>query len=111
MRIIAYCDASYANLPDGGSQGGYMIFLTDNDNNGSPLAWRSQKLRRMCRSMLTSKTLDVCIWMKHIKEEIDNRELLTAITRTDNKDLVDSVESTKAVDEGDCRNWCNQGKH
>ena len=105
LRLLAFCDASYANLPGGASQGGYIVFLTDGDNNCSPLAWRSRKLRRVCRSTLTAETLslvdtiDICVWLKHIIEEIDNNELLPTIIRTDNKDLLDAAESTKAVEE------------
>ena len=29
LRIVAYKDASFGNLPDGGSQGAYVIFLCD----------------------------------------------------------------------------------
>ena len=39
MKLIAYHDASYANLQDGGSQGGFIIFVTDqNDFRPSPIA-------------------------------------------------------------------------
>ena len=44
-------------------------------------------------------TIDVCVWIQHIIEEIDGTKLLTTIIRTDNKDLLDSAESTKAVEE------------
>ena len=32
LQIIAYSDASFANLTDGVSQGGYIIFLVGNNN-------------------------------------------------------------------------------
>ena len=105
LQLIGYCDASYANLPDGGSQGGHIVFLTDSDLNAAPLTWRSRKLRRVCRSTLTAETMslvetiDVCVWMKHIIDEIDDNKLLTTIIRTDNKDLFDAAHSTKAVEE------------
>lgn len=105
LQLIAYCDASFANLPGGNSQGAYIVFLTDSHMNASPLAWRSRKLRRVCRSTLAAETLslvdtvDVCIWMKHIINEIDDSELLHTIIRTDNRDLFDAAHSTKAVEE------------
>ena len=36
--IVAFCDASYANLPGGESQGGAIIFLADDEGNVSPLS-------------------------------------------------------------------------
>ena len=38
LRIVAYSDASFANLKDGGSQGGYIIFLVGSNNNYMPIA-------------------------------------------------------------------------
>jgi hypothetical protein len=105
LQLIAYCDASYGNLPDGGSQGGHIVFLTDATMNAAPLAWRSRKLRRVCRSTLTAETLsladtiDVCVWMKHIIDEIDDSKLLTTVVRTDNHDLFEAAHSTKACEE------------
>ena len=81
------------------------MFLVDIENNASPLAWRSRKLRRVCRSTLTAETMalvdtiDVCVWIKHIINEIDDMEQLSIIIRTDNKDLFDAAHSTKAVEE------------
>ena len=42
FKLLAYSDSFYANLKDGGSQGGFIIFLTDADGvNLSPIAWQS----------------------------------------------------------------------
>ena len=81
------------------------MFLTDSTMRASPLAWRSRKLRRVCRSTLTAETLslaetiDVCVWLKHIIDEIDDSKLLTTVIRTDNKDLYEAAHSTKATEE------------
>ena len=105
LQLIAYCDASYGNLPDGGSQGGHIVFLTDASMSAAPLAWRSRKLRRVCRSTLTAETLsladtiDVCVWIKHIIDEINDSKLLPTVIRTDNKDLYEAAHSTKACEE------------
>ena len=105
MRLIAYSDASYANLKDGSPQGGIIIFLADENGNVSPLYWSSPKLRRVCRSTLAAETsaaldaTDLCIWLTHIINEIDHQSLLTTLVRTDNKSLSEVVYSTKAVEE------------
>jgi len=41
--LLAYSDASYANLPDGSSQGGYVVFLADKSERVSPITWTSRK--------------------------------------------------------------------
>ena len=105
MRLIAYSDASYANLKDGSSQGGNMIFLADEKGDVSPLYWSSRKFRRVCRSTIAAETsavldeTDLCIWLTHIINEIDDQSLLTTLVRTDNKSLSEAVYSTKAVEE------------
>ena len=38
-KLFAFCDASFANMAGGGSQGGYIIFLSDTfGNNRNPIA-------------------------------------------------------------------------
>ena len=54
--IQVFTDASYANLRDGGSQGGYIIFITDGVNS-CPLEWRSCKLKRVVKSIMSAETL------------------------------------------------------
>ena len=39
LRLEIYTDASYNNLPKGGSQGGHLVFLRDN-NNSCLIAWK-----------------------------------------------------------------------
>ena len=50
LELHVYSDASFADLPDGASSvGGYTIFLTNNQGNGSCslLDWKSVKLQRV----------------------------------------------------------------
>ena len=44
LRIIVYSDAAHGNLPNGGSQGGYVIFLCEYQNMCLPLNWQSKYL-------------------------------------------------------------------
>jgi hypothetical protein len=105
IHLLAYCDASYGNLSNGSSQGGYIIFLTDEGGYTSPICWSSRKLRRVCRSTLTAETMamldaiDASIWLSHIIAEVADCDLQPIEVKTDNMSLVESVHSTTAVEE------------
>ena len=42
LTVECYSDASFGNLAGGGSQGGYIIFLSDPDGSRCPLSWPSR---------------------------------------------------------------------
>ena len=42
--IKVYSDSSYANLPDGSSQGGFVIFLSSSVGKVAPICWQYKKL-------------------------------------------------------------------
>ena len=50
LNIKTYTDASFNNLPNGGSQGGQIVFIGDDKNNICPIAWNSSKIKRVVRS-------------------------------------------------------------
>jgi hypothetical protein len=77
LRIGCYWDASWATRPDGTSQGGYIIFLTNQESidTGKPvplvvLDYASKKLVRICRSSLSGEAqaaalaIDNLEWVK-----------------------------------------------
>ena len=105
LHLSVYCDASYANLPNGGSQGGQILFLSDESGFLSPVTWTSKKVRRICRSTLSAETMamldavDTSIWIVHLLEEITGIKLKQAKVKTDNESLDDAVHSTTAVEE------------
>ena len=77
FKLIVYHDASYANLKDGGSQGGYIVLLADKKEKSLlPIAWQSKRLRRVVRSKLAAETLsmvdsaDTAFWLSFILNEI-----------------------------------------
>ena len=96
IKLLAFCDASYANLPDGSSQGGTVIFLSDDNNNVSPISWWSKKLRRVCKSTEAAETMamldaiDACIWISSLLKEINDDKF---------KSLFENIHSTTAVAE------------
>ena len=56
-KLIAYSDASYANLPDGSSQGAFVVLLVNSEGLFAPPAWQSKKLKRVVKSTLAAETL------------------------------------------------------
>ena len=56
IELIVYADASYGNLPNGGSQGGYIIFLCDKYGRCSPISWCSRRIKRVAHSTLSAET-------------------------------------------------------
>ena len=57
LRITAYSDSSFNNLPKGNSQGAHVVFLADDNNQSCPVSWSSNKVKRVVRSTLAAETL------------------------------------------------------
>ena len=43
LEVHLYFDVSFNNLPDGGSEGGYIVFICDKNNKSTPIACNSTK--------------------------------------------------------------------
>ena len=56
MKLAVYYDASFADLKDGGSQGGFIIFSYD-FQNCCPIAWSSKCIKHVVCSTLAAETL------------------------------------------------------
>merc|ERR1712148_115696 len=103
VQMIVYTDASFANLPGGSSQLGYVVFIADAKGNSTPIAWASKKARRVARSTLTAETLaavegvDAGFAVKTVLEEILVRKLPPIILYTDNKSLYDTARTSNAL--------------
>ena len=54
--LRCYADASYGNLRDGGSQGGYYLELVSGSQS-APIEWQSKRLRRTPHSTLAAETI------------------------------------------------------
>ena len=110
-KIVAYTDASFANLPDGGSQGGYLIFLVGMNGSCNLLSWQSKRIRRIVRSALAAECLamsecvDAAIYISLLYKElmfgtIDSINDMPKIEIvTDSKSLCDAIKSVKTVTE------------
>ena len=104
LTIRCYTDASYGNLSDGGSQGGYYLELVS-EHNSAPLDWQSKRLFRTPHSSLAAETismvegLESAILMREIVSEIllidRNRIPIEAIT--DCFSLFEAAQSTTSL--------------
>ena len=76
MKLQLFTDASFNNLPNGSSQAGQIMFLTDSKNRTCPLYWNSSKLKRVVRSTIAAGTLslsdgcDVAIYINRSVSQI-----------------------------------------
>ena len=60
-RIVVFSDATLNNNSDGGTHGGFLVFLVNEETRKCGLvAWQSKKLRRIARSTLCAEVL-ACI--------------------------------------------------
>ena len=107
--IICFSDAAFANLKNGSSQGGFIIFLCKSDKNYAPISWKSRKIQRVVRSTLAAETLamkealEECFIIRSMLLEIYKRDaksgLFAIYCYTDSKLLLESVHSTKTLKE------------
>ena len=108
LSIVAYSDASFANLEDGGSQGGYIIFVVGDKGNYFPLHWQSRRVRRVVKSTQAAETLamvdmaEACIFYRTFICEllhIENLSKIPVVCKTDNSGMYECVHSsTQALD-------------
>ena len=105
--IECYCDASFGNLQNGGSQGGFVIFLTDDLGNKCPLLWQSKRIRRVVKSTFAAETLalvdaaEASIYLARMLSEVAaiQSESIAVRCFVDNRSLVDALYSTKSVED------------
>lgn len=108
LKLVMFSDASFGNLPDGGSQGGHLIVLMGEDGKFSPLAWQSKRVKRVVRSTLAAETLamsdgiDNAVFLAMLFSELttggtEHSPPITCVT--DNHSLADALKSTKSVSE------------
>ena len=104
-KLVTYSDASFANVDGTKSQGGYITFLTD--GRGSfPLAWQSQKVKRVVKSTQAAETLalvdaaEASLYYKSFLLEllgVSNKSQFPIHCKTDNASLHGSVHSNTQI--------------
>ena len=104
FKFISYSDASSANLKDGGSQGGHVIFLADNTSlQLLPIAWQSQRIKRVVKSALAAGVLSLveaaesCFWLQNLLNEISGMEKLNIECKTYSQSVLNAVHSMTAL--------------
>ena len=103
--IVIYSDASYGNLRDGGSQGGNIVFLADENGGCAPVSWTSKRLKRVTKSTLSAETLaagdalDSARMVSGIFSElvVTDDKKVEIFLYTDNKSLYDAVGTSNLV--------------
>lgn len=77
--LYVYSDVSFNSFPNGGSQGGYLVFICDKNKKSMPIAWSFNKLKRVYHSALAAENLtlsdgcNIAFFMKNlVKENMHN---------------------------------------
>ena len=107
FSIECFCDSSFGNLNSGGSQGGYLIFLSDEDGKRCPIAWQSKRLRRVVKSTIAAETLalmdaaEAGVFYANLVSQVLAIPVKSLPVKcyVDNKSLVDAVHSTTAIED------------
>jgi transposase InsO family protein len=111
LTIECYSDASFGNLENGGSQGGYLLFITDQHGNKCPVTWQSRRVRRVVKSTLAAETLalldaaEAGVYIATLLAEAINVPTNSFVVKcfVDNKSLVDALYSTKSIEDKQLR--------
>ena len=75
-KLVVYSGASYNNLENGSSQGGFCIFLKNSYGNLSLIMWQSKKIHRMVKSTMAAETLalvdaaEASCWLSNLISEL-----------------------------------------
>ena len=104
--IITFCDASFSNLLNGGSQGGYISFLVDKNGIYSPIAWQSKRIRRVVKSTIAAECLaaveaaETTIFIASmLKDILKLSKNIDTFLFCDNRNLVNAVHSTTNLED------------
>ena len=103
LCVIVYADASHASLPNGGSHGGWLVFVSGN-KRVALVEWCSKKLERITKSPIASEAsaladaADVGWLTANMLKEIFNLCKLPPITCfSDSKSLKEHLNSTRVI--------------
>lgn len=104
ITVRCYADASFGNLPDGGSQGGSYVELVD-QTQSAPILWQSKKLTRTPTNTLAAETIAMVegieaayLMSKLLSEIVHNSAVKVPVEAiTDNFSLYEAAHSTTAI--------------
>jgi len=104
--IVSFSNASFANLPNSGSQGSFISLLVDENGLYSPVAWQSRKIRRAVKSTIAAECLaaveaaEMSVYLATVIKNIFrfSKNIDTYIF-CDNKNLVSAVHSSTNLED------------
>ncbi len=97
LSLLVFMDASFANNRDLLLQIGFVIVLTDRNQDANILHWSSIKCKRVTRSVLASELyalahgFDIAAAIKSTVQKILQLEQLPLVLCTDSKSLYDCL--------------------
>ena len=108
MTIVIYNEGIWyleiGNLSGGGSQGGFIRYLVDNQENCMPLMWQSKRFKRVVKSAMAAETLiqleaaEAGFGISNVITEIYNlKQNVPVECRTDSHQLYDAVHYIRAI--------------
>ena len=108
FRIHGFNDSSFGNLPNGGSQGAFVIYLINEKGQCSPISWQSKRLKRVVKSAMAAETLvqvecaEACFWIASLLNEIlyedpKKHPLPLIECNTDSRQLHDALQSIRPI--------------
>ena len=104
-KVVTFCDASFKNLANHGSQGGFIAFIIDNKGIYSPIAWQSRKVRRVVKSTIAAESLaaldaaEMSVFLVAVLKDILKIDKCESHIVCDNRSLVDSVYSSTKLED------------
>ena len=105
--VVSFCDASFANLPNAGLQGGYLCFLIDTNGVYCPITWQSRKIKRVVKSTIAAECLaaveaaEMTIYLANLLEDMLKLRSNSVETFVfcDNKNLVNAAHSSTNLED------------
>ena len=124
LNILTYTDSSYRNDEDSTkSVGGRITFLTAGNQRCVPLAWKSKTIQQVCKSVKTAETrsldngIEDSLYLARTVNEIYTGKSgkqsgqVSVNLKIDSRTLLDTLKSTKQVEEKTVRHivaWIKQ---
>ena len=105
VYLVTFCDAAYANLKDGSSQGALIIFLTARNGKCCPLAWQSKKIKRLVKSSLSGESwamieaVETAELLQKMLQEIINVKSIPIICMTDCNSLYNELHTSNTIED------------
>ena len=103
--FVTFCDASFKNLANCGSQGGYISLIVDKNGVYSPIAWQSRKIRRVVKSTIAAESLaaleaaEMTVFLVSVLKNILRKDNIESYIISDNRSLVDAIYSSTNLED------------